>query len=652
MRPAILSLLLALVVAPSVATAGPTIEQLRVTLITGDDAMRGSSDALLKLWFDGSPDGHSVSWLTSGIPVDFRALGNKLNSNSSFTTTIPIDPVDIARISNVGIFFDLPHTIIGASTFLFNSPDEWHMDGMIVTGITASGEEYTVYNNPGVNRRFIRLNLYHDDHWRIDEFKSPRLDLTGSDPGRVNEFRVSIRTGDDDLREGSRAFCEVKLHNGWSYEHPITPLPTRLADHTSLQQTFRTPRLIDVDDIASVALRYEADNSGGSTDEWNVQGWSVEASHGLTTREVILGDTPRLPHVLAERFDRVTEFNTSRSEVERLASFIGWAPDPEFTVTIHTGGDDLRSDSMAYLRVLLNDGGFIERRLSYPGDTWGNDSTTTRNLLMPDWLQQRHIRNFCIRYESGRTDGSGDDQWTLNGFSIDYNSTSLTEPAGEIYNLRGSPHHFSESEAWTPDVGASFAPLEEEVTYTYVTEMAMDIPLIGESVYVIENPIPFDEWNQLIWENLPMWKDLLKAAEDRRFEAFAFGLLPGEKPRIEIEQLPDDPGTDGKRFLVRYARLLGIEDATFALLHSPGLRLWNPVPSADISTVITPDPVLRIEWVELTISGPTVAGPRNFFRIEANKLEETTRGGGLIPGEAPSLPPVITPPDGSIGTRW
>ena len=79
----------------------------------------------------------------------------------------------------------------------------------------------------------------------------------------------------------------------------------------------------------------------------------------------------------------------------------------------------------------------------------------------------------------------------------------------------------------------------------------------------------------------------------------------------------------------------------------------DPVPSTDISTTITPDPVLRIEWVEMTISGPTVAGPRNFSRIEASEGREPTRDSGLTPGEAPSFPPpVITPPDGLIGSRW
>ena len=651
MRPAILSLLLALVLAPLSAVAGPTITQLRYTMITGDDAMRGTSDAYLLFWRRGNPDPIDLGGTTAGLPRN--PWENALPSHSVLTRSRTIDPIDLAEITNVGIHFHLPYSTIGHTTFLFNSPDEWHLDGLIVTGLTATGEEYTIYNNPGVNYRFIRLNLYHDDHWRLDRFKSPHLDLTGLPDTNVDEFRISVRTHHDDLRPGSRAFCEVKLDNGWRFEHPITPGPTRLADHTAIQQTFRLPRLINIGDIEHVALRFEADNSDGSTDEWSVQGLSVEARRGLTTTEYLVGRTPYLRHMLTEQYASPIEFNTSRSSTHPIGPFIGYASDAEMDVRIRTGGDDLRVGSFAYLRVLLNDGGYIERRLNSPGVGWSGNTTTTINRLLPHWLEQRHIRDIAIRFESGRVSGHGDDQWDLDEFSIDYDSSRVTTPDTEshtIYRTGRAPHRFAESETWRPDVGVTFLPLEEEITYTYVTEIAMEIPLLQNAPYIIEPPLPFDEWNQLLWENPKMWESLLKAAETTRLQAYAFGLLPGGKPRLEIERHTPHPHTGGKRFLVRYARLLGVTDLDFTLLHATDLRIWNPVPAAGISTSVTPDPILHVEWVELVVSGPTVSGPQNNFRIDAREAAESTRGDTLLPGLPPLLPPLITPPRRHL--RW
>lgn len=645
MRPATLSLLLALVLAPLGAVAGPVITQLRVTLLTGDDAMRGSGDAYLKMWFDGASEGLTTHNLTSGVPVGFRALGNKLNSHSAYTTVRSIDPIDISRISNVGVHFHLPYSTIGHTTFLFNEPDEWHMDGLIVTGITATGEEYTIYNNPAANHRFVRLNLYTDDRWRIDEFKSPRLGLGGTPVTRVDEFRVSVRTGGDNLRPGSRAFFQVKLRNGWRFEHRLTARPVELPDHSAIQQSFRLPRLVEAADIESVALRYEADHHGGSTDEWTVQGFSVEARRALTTTEYFAGRTPHLRTMLAEEYAAETRFATSRSETVFFHTYAATIPeDARLTLMMRTGGDDFRGGSYAHLRVLLNDGGFHETRLNSHGEGWGSNTTTTRTINLPAWIQLRHVRDWGVRFESGRRDWMGDDQWTLDSFSVTWDSSLVAAP-GMVFGTGRSPHHFPESATWIPDTGIATEPLTEEQTYTYVTEANVSIPLIQDNPYVMEEPFTFELWNELIKQSLERWSFLLKAATATRFEAYAFGVLPGGRPAIEIRPHSPDPATGDRRFLVRYARLADTTDVTFTLRHASDLRSWSPVPGADVISTITDDPVLPLEWVELIVSGPTVAGPRNFFRIEAGP-GTSPPDGGLRPPEIPSLPPTITPPDG------
>ncbi|MDA0768384.1 MAG: hypothetical protein O3A92_16355, partial [Verrucomicrobia bacterium] len=628
MRPAILSLLLALVLAPLSAVAGPTITQLRYTMITGDDAMRGTSDAYLLFWRRGNPDPINLGGTTAGLPRN--PWENALPSHSVLTRSRTIDPIDLADITNVGIHFHLPYSTIGHTTFLFNSPDEWHLDGLIVTGLTATGEEYTIYNNPGANYRFIRLNLYLDDHWRLDRFKSPHLDLTGLPDTRVDEFRVSVRTHHDDLRPGSRAFCQVKLRNGWRFEHPLTSRPVHFAEHTAVQHEFRLPRLVNLHDIESVALRYEADNSGGSTDDWNVQGFSVEARRGLTTTEYLVGRTPYLRRMLTENYASPTAFNTSRSETVLFFPYgITIPTDAHLALSMRTGGDDFRGGSNAYLRVFLNDGGFHETKLNGYDEAWGGNSTVAKSIDLPSWIEHRHIRDWGIRFEADRREWMGDDQWTLDSFSIVYDSSLVDSPT-LVFGTGRSPHHFPESATWIPDLGIATEPLVEKQTYTYVTEMNLAIPLLQNTPYLIEPPLPFAEWNKLLWESPKMWESLLKAAEAKRFEAFAFGLLPGEKPILEIEPHPPHPYTGGKRFLVRYARLLGVTDAEFPLLHAADLRAWNPVPAADIRASVIADPVLRIEWVELVVSGPTVSGPRNNFRIEAREAADNARGDTLL----------------------
>ena len=118
-------------------------------------------------------------------------------------------------------------------------------------------------------------------------------------------------------------------------------------------------------DIDSVALRYEGAKFFGQTDEWNVQGFSVEARRGLTLVQYYIGSTPRLWNVLAEQYASPTEFNKSRSETVFLSPYGTTIPtDGSLTVAIRTGNDDFRSGSNAYLRVLLNDGGFVENKLN------------------------------------------------------------------------------------------------------------------------------------------------------------------------------------------------------------------------------------------------------------------------------------------------
>ena len=589
----------------AVASGGPIIERLRATFITGEDDMRGGDSwAQLYLWFHGA-----------GEYVHVLNRGEQMESHSAHTETDTLDtPFDLATLSNVGVYFRLPHSIIGATTFLFDAPDSWHMDGFILTGITAAGEEYEIYHNTRINHRFVRNNLYLDDSWRVDWWQSPVLDLTGSESSVYDEMHLNLRTAGDDLRPGSRAFCEVALTNGWRFEERLFTRPVRLADHTGFRHVFRLPRRVAPSEIASVSLRFEGQNSGGSTDEWRLLGWSLTAARGRSTAEVLSGATERLRRVIVEEFSGV-HFQRSRKETVVFQTTPPVPTDGQMQVTVETGGDDLREGSKVYLRLLLTDGGLFESVLNAGSPSWGDNSSTVLERDLPDWLQLRNISDFAIRYESGRISGSGDDQWRLRRFFINYNS-SLVSPPGLAHDSGDVDHHFHESSTYRSTMGVSIEPLQEAPQNLVYTFRGRLIPLLASAPFAGDDPFSYQDWLGLLQQNQSRWASVLQLPPDDRFGQYVFGLLPGERPVVELEMLPPTPESFGREVRLRYAHILSLADVQFTIYHSSDLVYWEEVPfSWQKDWAIVPDLMGRKEWREVTLWGPAAGDGKHFYRV-------------------------------------
>ena len=94
----------------------------------------------------------------------------------------------------------------------------------------------------------------------------------------------------------------------------------------------------------------------------------------------------------------------------------------KLVITVGTGGDDIRQNSNALIFLKLSNGPLPEFRKSLNNnESWGNNSTKTVEIGLPDGVNLTDIQEAKILFTSGQqfiTDGP--DNWNLDRLRIDF----------------------------------------------------------------------------------------------------------------------------------------------------------------------------------------------------------------------------------------
>jgi hypothetical protein len=146
---------------------------------------------------------------------------------------------------------------------------------------------------------------------------------------------------------------------------------------------------------------------------------------------------------LAFRQNIIFEGSNARYEVPMRVTTHSIGNDAEISairIKVKTGGDDLRRNSLATLRLFYTDGAGAEAhhdlRINNYAE-WSNHSDNVVTLDLPRGMKRNSVRRAEIRFRSG-SDGpfSSPDNWNLDALSIELFSGAISEL---VYNDFGSP---------------------------------------------------------------------------------------------------------------------------------------------------------------------------------------------------------------------
>jgi len=82
-------------------------------------------------------------------------------------------------------------------------------------------------------------------------------------------FEVTIRTGGDGIRSGSRAFAEILLRNGSTQSFPLNNSAT-WADNSTNTIPIRLPDNVQIRDIQTFTIRFESTGNDWDADNWKL----------------------------------------------------------------------------------------------------------------------------------------------------------------------------------------------------------------------------------------------------------------------------------------------------------------------------------------------------------------------------------------------
>jgi hypothetical protein len=125
--------------------------------------------------------------------------------------------------------------------------------------------------------------------------------------------RVTLQTGNDDLREDSVASLILTSRNGDTRIITLTNPRERLADRTEFTREFSTASGLDTADITDVTLRFRGGSASGlrSRDQWEVRGIRVVAIDSSAGESVLLRAIPNRESRLQIKFERTSDWRVT-----------------------------------------------------------------------------------------------------------------------------------------------------------------------------------------------------------------------------------------------------------------------------------------------------------------------------------------------------
>jgi hypothetical protein len=235
-----------------------------------------------------------------------------------------------------------------------------------------------------------------------------------ADDGLVRELMVDIATGGDDLRgQNDNVHATVNFRSGQSQTFTNINLSQRWIDNYSETVPLVLRQPVRKEDIMGIMLTTTFSGGIGG-DNWNIDrltAWYLQPNKIIYDRS----GTP-LVRLTGDNKTFTTRFWTNL-----------------LTVTLRTGGDDLRGGNEGFITLHYRDGGISTEYRLNQGRTLGNNSTNSILLDVPLDVTAERIAGVTIRHNGeGRSLGQGYDNWNLDGLQIQINGTS-------VLNLNGTP---------------------------------------------------------------------------------------------------------------------------------------------------------------------------------------------------------------------
>jgi microsomal dipeptidase-like Zn-dependent dipeptidase len=215
-----------------------------------------------------------------------------------------------------------------------------------------------------------------------------------------SSLTFSVQTGGDDLRGGvDRASAKVQFKSF----RPDVVLPLSNGakwDNNSVHDvTVSLPALTPMNDLLGINLIHDG---GTSNDAWAVDMLQVRCNTNTGSSKTLLrlSGAPLLKLTSEQR--QIPVFRSSSGGNLRI-----------FKMTVRTGGDDIRGG----LEMATGEFGFRDNRnFSFPmsqGLVWGNDSTHTLMIRLPDAYSFANATTLRIR-----TNFNGDN-WNIDGLALE-----------------------------------------------------------------------------------------------------------------------------------------------------------------------------------------------------------------------------------------
>lgn len=375
---------------------------LRVTIQTGSDDLRGGNDNAF------------ASFLENGSPVVSEFALNRSSRWDNFSThsvslSLP-QPLSLSRLQQLKI-----RTTFGGGS----GGDNWNINRVTVHYRVGPGpwkHLWTEASNP-----VARLTgTYKTWVGNVD------CNSTVPRPGMTNGVKVTITTGGDDLRGGSRAWASVlDARNGVV----VTEFPLNGGQnwknnsvHT-VEEHFGTP--VSVSLLRKLKVRTNFGGGAGG-DNWDIARVTVSYVDqvGRWHQFLDLSGNP-LARLTGDRKRWISD-EPPPPPPEGQASHV--------RVTIRTGGDDLRD--RAWFSILDGSTVVVPEFPIGGVSGWPNGSTRTvsRSLARP--IAVSRLNRIKIRTNFGS--GFGGDNWNVDRVTVQYRAVGRTSWQ-TLRTLSGSP---------------------------------------------------------------------------------------------------------------------------------------------------------------------------------------------------------------------
>lgn len=245
-------------------------------------------------------------------------------------------------------------------------------------------------------------------------------DLSAEMMGPATRMRVLIRTGGDDLRGGSQAYAVVEFSDLGKHEFSLNQ-KAEWKNNTEHEVVFDLPQGAFASKIKSFWIRYTSGGGvGTTTDNWNVDRIRVQMETGHTILSAAGGPVFRFTG--ERRVWALPVSDSSNIVISRLR------------LTIRTGGDDLRQNSMATAILRLHNGNEQSFELNN-GQNWPNGSINKITLIPNQSIRASDIESLRITFKSGRNNvfDTGDN-WNIYELRLDMEDSPV-----HLLDLSGRP---------------------------------------------------------------------------------------------------------------------------------------------------------------------------------------------------------------------